>query len=174
MTIIVSKLSKKAIDVPSAQVPVDWQAKGGTIVQIYTRHGAANQRWRFVPDGEGFWKIVSPLKLPKDPNKELVLDVRTGGSENQLPIQIYPYAGGKNQQFKLILVSSNDGEMDFFKIIPRSSLPGDQSVTSDNPSVQMVFDVRDGENGRSANEDDAIIQQYQDLGQDNQLWALMI
>ncbi len=91
---IVSRNSGKVIDMPSGN------DVNGVLMQQYTANGGGNQEWTVVPVGGGYVEIHTaiPNFLPR------VFDVQGGptATANGVPVQLYDYVGGANQQWSLV------------------------------------------------------------------------
>jgi len=86
---IVNKHSGKALDVTG------WSVFDHANIQQYTFHGGDNQRWRLVPDGDGYYQLVAM-------HSGKCLDVAGSSQENGAKIQLYTCHGGNNQKWALI------------------------------------------------------------------------
>ncbi|WP_081883543.1 RICIN domain-containing protein, partial [Glycomyces tenuis] len=72
----------------------DASAANGASIQQWDDFGSANQRWRFVDAGEGYWQIVSVASGK-------ALDVTGASVANGAPVQQWDYVGGANQQWSV-------------------------------------------------------------------------
>ncbi|WP_137937698.1 RICIN domain-containing protein [Chitinivorax sp. B] len=73
-------------------------------------NGAANQRWKFTPTDNGFYKITTQQAA------HLAMDVANWGTSNGSPVQLWNYGGGNNQQWKPVELGNGH-----YKLIGRDS-----------------------------------------------------
>ena len=101
----------------------------GTPVQQNTcTYGQWHQEWQFTPTDSGYYKVTSR-------NTPLVWDV-TGGpgaTGNSVPVQLWSYGGGANQQWKPVALGNGT-----FQFVARhSGLCLDTPAASTNPGQQL-------------------------------------
>ena len=85
--------SGKALSVESSTY-----SSGVNVAQYTLRDIGDYQKWRLIPDGDGYTIV------PK-PNESLALDVSGGNSGNRANIQLYEINGTDAQRWKLIKVN---------------------------------------------------------------------
>jgi len=86
--LLINRRSSKALDVPGSSTTA------GTGLIQYTRHGGANQQWRFSDSG-GVYKVANV-------NSGLVADVNGGGSADGTTIIQWTDTGATNQQWRVV------------------------------------------------------------------------
>lgn len=69
----------------------------GTNVQVWAYHGRDNQKWKFVSNGNGYYRIVSKV----NPNLALDADISPGPVQNGTNIHVWQYVGNDNQQWSI-------------------------------------------------------------------------
>jgi uncharacterized protein YkwD len=96
------------------------QAKDKAVILQYTRHDGDNQRWRFIPNANGSYTIVSKV------DENYCLDLPGGSTARDIKPILYTRGAGKpNQQFYLDAPSS-------------ASLGGVHTITSALPSDRFI------------------------------------
>src|SRR5690606_25787093 len=86
---IVARHSGKAVEVSGGSTA------DGAMVQQWTRHGGANQQFRFVASGGGYYRILAR-------HSGKVLDVFGWNPANGAEIRQWPDLNGTNQQFQVL------------------------------------------------------------------------
>ena len=95
---IISRHSGKAVEVAGNSTA------DGAMVQQWTRHGGANEQFRFVESGGGYYRIMAR-------HSGKVLDVFEWNPANGAEIRQWPDLNGSNQQFQIL--DSPDGHVRF-------------------------------------------------------------
>ncbi|GAA3385235.1 non-reducing end alpha-L-arabinofuranosidase family hydrolase [Streptomyces racemochromogenes] len=123
--VLVNRNSGKALDVYNLAT-----GDGARITQ-WTRNDQAQQQWRFVDSGGGYYRITSR-------HSGKVLDVQNRSTANGAPIVQWADANGTNQQWRL--ADSPDG---YVRLIARHSgkaLEVQGGSTADNANVVQYED----------------------------------
>jgi hypothetical protein len=97
---------------------LNWGYLDGTVVQQFTCGAAqTNQEWQFQPTDSGYFRMVNRNALIRT-GQNLVLEVAGGpwATANQVPVELWSYGGGTNQQW--MPVSLGNGA---YKFIARNS-----------------------------------------------------
>ena len=92
-SIFTARHSGFVLDVPGGNTTA------GTRIQQYHFHGGWNQRWRAEPLDAPWFRILADLPGPIV--NILCLDVSGGSRSNGAPIQLWPWGGGHNQQWRI-------------------------------------------------------------------------
>lgn len=134
---IICKYSGKALDV------ANWSKEDEANVQQWAYVGGANQKWKLVDAGGGFYNIINI-------NSEKGLDVANSSTEDRGNVQQWAVvgAGGDNQQWLVVQVGN------YYKIINKNS--------------GKALDVADW-----STDDGGNVQQWTYSGGDNQLWSFL-
>jgi hypothetical protein len=97
---------------------LNWGYVDATVVQQYTCGAAqTNQEWQFQTTDSGYYQVVNRNGLIRT-GQNLVLEVAGGpwATANQVPVELWSYGGGTNQQW--MPVSLGNGA---YKFIARNS-----------------------------------------------------
>jgi hypothetical protein len=101
----------------------------GTLVQIWTNTGGANQKWIFTNLGNGYYEI-SPSYAPT-----LCLDVQGHGTTNGTAVQLWTYEGNTNQQWRVTSVTGG------YRISPSHALNECLNVTGANDADGTPIEI---------------------------------
>ena len=94
-----------------------WGITLGTSLDQWTcGSGQANQQWQLIPTDSGYYRINSRYVL-----MSFNVTGGTGAVGTNVPIQLWPYGGSSNEQFKPVYLRTDSNGNDIYEFIARNS-----------------------------------------------------